>query len=278
MSDYNPDDLEKLKSDLHNNIQILKENVESEEDLENLNKFIDYLSDMDAQSDDDEKKAEGISLINKGLVVFQDLVDGIQRDVNIDPGRLAGLTDGVFSIVMTLLVFGIAAPNIEMNSYSHFISFITALIPTIATTIVSFVILSSFWIYHHEFLKIKNFNLLYIWLNIIFLICVSFVPFTTSLIGKYSHFFLSEVLFGINILLNIVSFLLLYLYAYKKDFLENKPSKKEKRHVLNTFLIIMALTIIVNLLDFNVSGNFIFLFLLIPVISTLSDIVFKWKS
>lgn len=278
MSDYNPEDLEKLKSELHDNIQILRDNAQSEEDIKRLDSFVEYLSYKDSQIDDDEKKVEEIGAINKGLVYFQDLIDGIERDVDIDPSRLGGLTDGIFSIVMTLLVFGIAVPDMEMNSYSHFISFITALTPTVATTLVSFVILSSFWIYHHEFLKIKNFNLLYLWLNILFLICVSFVPFTTSLIGKYSHFFLSEFLFGINILLNIISFSLLYIYAYKKDFLENKPSKKEKKHVLNTLLIVMALTILVNILDFNVSGNFIFLFLLIPVITTISDSIFKRKS
>ncbi|WP_296801500.1 hypothetical protein [uncultured Methanobrevibacter sp.] len=61
-------------------------------------------------------------------------------------------------------------------------------------------------------------------------------------------------------------------------FLENNPSKTEKRYVLKTFLIIMGLTIAVNLLDFNFSEDFIYLFLLVPVISTLRDINFKMKS
>jgi hypothetical protein len=40
----------------------------------------------------------------------------------------------------------------------------------------------------------------------------------------------------------------------------------------------MALTVVVNLLDFNVSRKFIYLFLLVPVISTLRDIRYKMKS
>lgn len=209
---------------------------------------------------------------------FSRIWDAFDRDVGIDPGRLLGLTDGVFSIVMTLLVFGIAIPELEVYTYENFLSTFSSLLPTIGVTLVSFVIVSSFWIYHHEYVKMKNLNILYLWLNIIFLICISFIPFSTSLIGTYSEFFASEVVFGINILLSIISFLLMYLYATKKDFLENMPSKKEKDHVLLTLASIMGLTIIVNLLDFYVSSSFIYLFFLIPVLSTILDTWYHYKN
>ncbi|WP_292887498.1 hypothetical protein [Methanobrevibacter sp. UBA212] len=57
-----------------------------------------------------------------------------------------------------------------------------------------------------------------------------------------------------------------------------KPSKSEKRYVINTFIILMGITIAVNLLDYNVSEEFMYLFLLVPVISTIRDIRFKMKS
>lgn len=179
---------------------------------------------------------------------------------------------------MTLLVFAIALPELQIANYSDFISFIATLMPTIGVTVVSFVLISSFWIYHHEFIKVKSLNIPFLWISILFLICISFIPFTTSLIGNYSHFFLSEAIFGLNIFLTILVFLLMYHYADSRKFLEKLPSKEEKRYVLNTFFIIMGLTIIVNLLDFNVSSNFIYLFLLVPIISTVRDINFKMNS
>jgi uncharacterized membrane protein len=189
-----------------------------------------------------------------------------------------GLTDGIFGMVMTLLVFGIALPELQIVSYSDFISFISTLTPTVGVTIVSFVLISSFWIYHHEFIKVKSLNIPYLWINILFLICISFIPFTTSLIGNYSHFFLSEAVFGLNIFLTIVFFLLMYYYAYSRNFLEKIPSHDERHYIYHTFFILMGLTVIVNLLDFNLSSNFIYLFLLVPVISTIRDIKFKMKS
>lgn len=179
---------------------------------------------------------------------------------------------------MTLLVFGIALPELQIASYSDFTAFISTLTPTVGVTIVSFVLISSFWINHHEFIKIKRLNIPYLWINILFLICISFIPFTTSLIGHYSHFFLSEAIFGLNIFLTIVFFLLMYHYADSRRFLEEIPSKEEKRYIIHTFLILMGLTVIVNLLDFNVSNKFIYLFFLVPVISTVRDINFKMNS
>ena len=223
-------------------------------------------------------KQKKIKRINRKLSFYQRFKKAFESDIDIDPSRIMGLTDGIFGMVMTLLVFGIALPELQIANYSDFIVFISSLTPTIGVTIISFVLISSFWIYHHEFIKIKTLNIPYLWLNILFLICISFMPFTTSLIGNYSHFFLSEAIFGLNIFLTIVFFLLMYYYAYSKNFLEKMPSHDERHYIYHTFFILMGLTVIVNLLDFNLSSKFIYLFLLVPVISTIRDIRYRMKS
>ena len=179
---------------------------------------------------------------------------------------------------MTLLVFGMALPQAHLITEWQFITFLNSIAHSFGLTIVSFILVSSFWIYHHEFIKINSLNMPFLWINILFLACISCIPFTTSMIGMYSRFFFAELLFGLNIFFTILFFLFMYIYAYNKGFLENRPSKSEKRYVLNTFIIIMGLTIVVNLLDYNISEDFIYLFLLVPVISTLRDINFKMKS
>jgi uncharacterized membrane protein len=224
------------------------------------------------------REAKRLKRIDKKISFYERFKNAFQSDIDIDPGRLMGLTDGIFGMVMTLLVFGIALPELQIANYSDFITFMSTLAPTIGVTIVSFVLISSFWIYHHEFIKVKTLNIPYLWINILFLICISFIPFTTSLIGNYSHFFLSEAIFGLDIFLTIVFFLLMYYYAYSKNFLERMPSHDERHYIYHTFFILMGLTVLVNLLDFNVSGNFIYLFLLVPVISTIRDIKFKMKT
>lgn len=269
-------DLDEIKAELSEKLEYLKENAQSEEEVEKLNKFASYLVNK-YNITEDNFDVEKLNRFNEGLSFYQRFKQALEKNIDIDPGRLMGLTDGIFGMVMTLLVFGIALPELQIANYSTFVSFFLSLAPNIGVTIVSFVLLSSFWIYHQEFIKLNNLNIPYLWLNILFLICISFVPFTTSIIGHYSHFFLSEVIFGINIILTIFSFLLMYRYANSMHFLENTPSKKERNYVYKTFGMIMALTIVVSLLNFNVSGNFIYLFLLVPVISTIRDIRFKME-
>ena len=39
---------------------------------------------------------------NKKISTYQRFMDAFEKNIDIDPGRLMGLTDGIFSIVMTL--------------------------------------------------------------------------------------------------------------------------------------------------------------------------------
>ena len=244
-----------------------------EEDVEKIRNFRAYFQDKYLTNPDVEKKVDNIK-----TGFFHRIKQSFESNIDIDPGRLIGLTDGIFGMVMTLLVFGMALPQAHLITEGQFITFLNSIAHSFGLTIVSFILVSSFWIYHHEFIKINSLNMPFLWINILFLACISCIPFTTSIIGSYSMFFISNVLFGLNIFLTILFFSIMYIYAYNMGFLENNPSKTEKRYVLKTFLIIMGLTIAVNLLDFNFSEDFIYLFLLVPVISTLRDINFKMKS
>lgn len=266
-----------MKRSISEKIEIIRQNADDEETLKKMDEYSASLEEYDSKFRSDAKKAKHYKKLDKRLNFFERFILGLQEDIDIDPSRLMALTDGVFSIVMTLLIFGISLPDVQLVTYSDFISFISALAPTVSVTIVSFILIASFWVYHHQFIKVKSLNLPYLWLSVVFLICISFIPFTTSLIGHYSHFFLSETLFGLNIFLTAVVFLILYQYARVRNFLEKMPSEKEKSHVLHTFFMIILLTVIVNLLDLNVSSKFIFLFLLVPVISTIRDIKFRME-
>lgn len=274
-------ELDNLKMEIGKQIEIMEKsgNEHSKEKIEKFKKMYNTINESPEKLDEDNIDDTIIKLntANKRLNLYQRFMNAFEQDMDIDPGRLMGLTDGIFGMVMTLLIFGMALPEFQISNYSGFIDFIHSSAPTIGLTLVSFILLASFWIYHHEFIKIKTLNMPYLWFNIFFLAAISFIPFTTSIVGNYSHFFLANVIFGANIFITILLFLLMFHYAYKKDFLEEKVSKEEKKYIHQTLYIIMAVTIIVNLLDFNVSHNFIYLFFLIPIISTIRDISYKIK-
>ena len=244
-----------------------------EENLEKVKEVRDEFKEKYLTKPTVEKKVDDMA---NGF--FQEFKQTFDSNIDIDPGRLIGLTDGIFGMVMTLLVFSMALPGAQLLSETDFITFLQANAHTFGLTIVSFILVSSFWVYHHEFLKIDSLNMLHLWIHMFFLACISVIPFTTSMMGVYSEFLIAEALFGLNILLVILIFLIMYHHAYTKGFLVKKPSKSEKRYVINTFILIIILTLAVNILGYTISEDFMYLFLLVPVISTIRDIRFKMKS
>lgn len=276
------EEYEKLKREVSTKISEIEEN-EQEKSSAKLNKIknvVEQVVENQENKKDEEnidKHIKQLERVNERLSGFQRFKIAFEKNLDIDPGRLMGLTDGIFGMVMTLLIFGMGLPEFQISNYSGFLNFVSSLAPTIGITLVSFILLASFWICHHEFIKINNLNMPYLWFNIFFLASISFIPFTTSIVGNYSHFFLANVIFGANVFLTIAFFLIMYYYAYKRGFLEDTVSKEKRKYINHTLYIIMGFTILINLLDFNVSHNFIYLFFLIPLIFIIRDTEYKIK-
>ena len=210
--------MQSLKDEIEQQISEMDENraVKVQEKLEDAKRKNKFSENINEENIDEEIRK--LEKTNKKISTYQRFVDAFEKDLDIDPGRLMGLTDGIFSIVMTLLVFGMVLPDKEILNYTGFINFLGSIGPIAGLIIVSFIVLGSFWIYHHEFMKIKSLNMPYLWLNIFYLACLCFIPFSTSVIGNYSHFFLANVIFGVHILLVIIFFLIMFHYAHKSLF------------------------------------------------------------
>jgi uncharacterized membrane protein len=100
--------------------------------------------------------------------------------------RVEALTDGVFAIVMTLLVLGLGVPVFKGSSMHQEFTQLLEMWPKFASYVVTFLMLGFIWSVHHrQFSLIKRSDSLLVWLNIIFLIFVALLPFSTSLLGEY---------------------------------------------------------------------------------------------
>lgn len=145
-----------------------------------------------------------------------------------EPGdrRLTTLTDSAFAIVMTLLVLGIEIPEIAREGLDEKLrGEVLRLWPRILVFIVSFLNLGIFWMGHHaQFHFLRRVNRVILWLNILFLMAVSMVPFTTHLVGTYSDQEVALWLYGANFIAISLLLLLNWRYAARRGFLrEDAP-------------------------------------------------------
>jgi len=117
--------------------------------------------------------------------------------------RIEALTDGIFAIAMTLLVLGFEVKAPEGGYRKDlFIQWLLTLWPHFHDFVVSFFILAVFWINHHRqfhFIKRSDTNLLRI--NIIILMFICLIPFTTELQSSYENVFPAVLVFELNMFL-----------------------------------------------------------------------------
>lgn len=213
-----------------------------------------------------------IEFFNRNNTLRDRFRDAFSQNVNIDPGRLLALTDGIFGMVMTLLAFGIELPATQMKTSQDIFNFIVSTLPTVGTVLVSFILVSTFWVYHHEVIKLKNMDTIYLWLNILYLASLSFIPFTTSLMGSYGQYFLIECVFIINIFIITLLFTACVHYANNKNFLENTMDKSQRKYYQHTFAIISLLTFVVVLGDYFINSAFTYLLIITPFIFIITQL------
>ena len=187
--------------------------------------------------------------------------------------RLESLTDGVFAIIMTILVFNISVPELILFAEGEYTSErlssrLLDLWPDISAYIVSFVTLSVYWVAHHRVFRwIVNVDRPLIWINISFLMTIGLIPFSTALLTQYRDQQESIFIYSFNA---ILAGLIIYsLSHYAKRHLElvdktvqNLIKKRSGRRILITILT-YSVAISVSFIYLPVS-LFLFLLVLLP--------------
>jgi uncharacterized membrane protein len=188
-------------------------------------------------------------------------------------GRLESLTDGVFAIIMTILVFNISVPEIilfaeEEYTTERLLNRIVNLWPDISAYIISFVTLGIYWVTHHRIFRwILYSDRSLIWINISFLMTVGLIPFSTALLTQYRDQQISIFVYSFNAILAGVIIYTLYHHAKGNPELVDKTvhaliRKRSGRRVLVTILT-YSVAILFSFIYLPVS-LFLFLLALLP--------------
>ena len=116
--------------------------------------------------------------------------------------RIEALADGIFAVAMTLLVLDIKSPqNLRYETTDDLVDHLLTLAHSFAMYAISFLVLAIFWIGHHVlFHFVRHVDRRLLWLNVAFLLCVTFVPFSTDLLGDHGHLPLPVVVYGLNLI------------------------------------------------------------------------------
>ncbi len=162
--------------------------------------------------------------------------------------RVETFSDGIFAIIVTLLILELKAPHIEdVNSVPELLHAVSLLIPKFASWVISFITICIVWVNHHRLFEMfKGINIVLFWLNVNLLLWVCFVPFPTALAGDYPGNPLAVAFYGLVMALIGLAFFFTRLYGLKhKELLkETVPLKVYRKGVVFALYFGFALYLI----------------------------------
>ncbi len=152
--------------------------------------------------------------------------------------RIEAFSDGVFAIVVTLLVLEFKVPALQNPaSASELGQQLVGLLPKFLSWLISFIIVAKFWLNHHHILgKARHATYGMVWLNSLFLMFQSFVPFPTALLGEYPGNPLAVSLFGVVMTVNTLLIMLLHAYILRRLLKPELVATEDPHAIRNGFI------------------------------------------
>ena len=134
--------------------------------------------------------------------------------------RLEALSDGVFAIAITLLVLNLLnlLPVVTQATPQVFERMVGQLLPALLVYVMSFLLVGFYWVGHHLMTNfIQRADRLFLWLNILFLMCIAFIPFPTALLAAFREVLRAELfavrIYGVTLLLMGLMMAAMWWYA-----------------------------------------------------------------
>ena len=171
------------------------------------------------------------------------------RQESDETDRLLALSDGVIAIAITLLVLEITVPKIPVGSP---ISVLPDLIldqwHELFGFVLSFLVIASYWVNHRRiFVHIEKHDRGVVWLNLLFLLVVAFVPFASSVFATYPDQLGIMFLSG-TLALTGFTLALLWSYASWKQLVEEGLTSRTvevqaARYLASPFVFLLSIIV-----------------------------------
>ena len=167
-------------------------------------------------------------------------------------GRIEAFSDGVFAIVITLLVLEIHVPLVSGTDIDSALSkSLVAMSPKFLAYALSFMIVCIWWVAHHHFFDLlKNSDRGLLWFNSLFLLWLAFIPFPTALLGDYPRQRIAVICYGVAMTFAGLSFSWMRYYSFfvagltkqglPRNLMRLAMAKSLLNPVLHLFAIVVA--------------------------------------
>jgi uncharacterized membrane protein len=121
----------------------------------------------------------------------------------VKPEHVISFGDAIFAFAITLMTLSIDIPDLPANlTESQLLSRLYDMYPQVESYIISFAVIAIFWVsYHQVFNFIKESHISMVYLNLLFLLLITFLSITTSLVINYGSYQIPYVIYCIVVIM-----------------------------------------------------------------------------
>lgn len=182
--------------------------------------------------------------------------------------RIEAFSDGVFAIVVTLLVLELRVPHLPENfTTNDVLTELFHLAPKFISFALSFAVIAIFWVNHHQlFHSLEKTDRSLLWYNNLLLFWLSFIPFPTAFLGEHPLSMIPVIFYGLVLFLASVSFNLIFYHAVREKLFYPTISKAVIRQGIKKSYLgpaVYFISIISALVSVYIS---LAVFILIPIL------------
>ena len=148
---------------------------------------------------------------------------GLTRDERRrDPSRVLALTDGVYAIIITLLVLDIHVP--ELSAHETLGAAISEVRPSFISFTIAFIVAAMQWVGHRDlFTLIRDTDRGVVWLNLLTLFAACLLPFGSALLSRYHQDPLALRMFGLILIATSLARTAIWVYATRRPSVIHDP-------------------------------------------------------
>ena len=146
-----------------------------------------------------------------------------------DPSRVLALSDGVFAILITLLVLDVHLPELSQGQSLN--AALREIRPSFTAFVISFILAGMYWVGHRDlFALIRRADRGLVWLNVLYLLPLCLLPFGASLLGRYDQEPRALRIYGLILVAIAVMRTVIWLYATgRPHLLWQRPDDRQRR-------------------------------------------------
>jgi uncharacterized membrane protein len=148
--------------------------------------------------------------------------------MKIGTSRVETFSDGVISIVITIMVLTIKIPDVTKQGSTWTLNHdLHNLLPYIITYAFSFMMIGIFWInHHHMFHLLEKTDEPLLMQNLLFLFWMSLIPLGTAMVSANPQAPESVAVYGSVMLLTTITFAIMRIYTLRKNLVHTDNDKE----------------------------------------------------